>query len=158
MDMSNIDGYWHDSIALDYIYTLGVAGERFFREALNGRIMATRCDECSVAYLPPRLYCRRCFRRLDRWVEVEKRGIIYSYTYVSSGNSGNSGGNDDGDGGDDEGDGYIAYALIRFDGVDGGLICRIINKIEDLKIGVGVAVDIKVKEIAIVEFVAEIAG
>lgn len=141
--MSNIDGYWHDSIELDYVYTLGVAGERFFREALNGRIMASRCDECNRAYLPPRLYCSRCFKRLDRWVEVEKSGVLYSYTYVN-GNSNDS-----------YNDGCTAYALVRFNGVDGGLICKVINKIKDLKIGVTVAVDLKVKDDGMVEFVAE---
>ncbi|GBC72701.1 hypothetical protein HRbin04_00092 [archaeon HR04] len=136
MDMSNIDGYWHDSIQLDYVYTLGVAGERFFRETLNGRIMATRCDECNRAYLPPRIYCSRCFKRLDGWVEVERRGIIYSYTYVS----GNKG--------------YVFYTLVKFIGVDGGLICRVVNASPDIKIGMQVTVDI-VNRDGMVEFVVD---
>jgi len=74
--------YVYGEIPVNYAYTLGVAGERFFREIMeNGRFMGTRCPQCEYTYLPARLYCERCFAGLDdQWVEVSSRGTVEAFT------------------------------------------------------------------------------
>lgn len=74
--------YVYGEIPVNFAYTLGVAGERFFREIMeNGRFMGTRCRQCEYTYLPPRLYCERCFAGLgDQWVEVSSRGTVEAFT------------------------------------------------------------------------------
>ena len=48
------------------VYTVGIAGERFFRALKDeGKIMGTRCARCDVMYVPGRLYCEQCFSHLD---------------------------------------------------------------------------------------------
>jgi uncharacterized OB-fold protein len=62
-------------------YTYGVAGERFFREIKdNARIMGTICNNCSLTYVPARLFCERCFNKLEKWLEVNKKGLVHTYT------------------------------------------------------------------------------
>ncbi len=74
---------WKGEIPLQSRYTMGLAGERFFREIKdNTRLMATRCPQCDYTYLPPRAYCERCFAELTEWTEVPPRGTVYAYTVV----------------------------------------------------------------------------
>jgi len=62
-------------------YTAGVAGEKFLREIKdNGRLLATRCNNCQLNYLPPRIYCERCLSKLEEYVQIENTGIVQSYT------------------------------------------------------------------------------
>src|SRR5207247_10607474 len=65
-------------------YTAGVAGERFFQTLRSRGVLAvTRCAECQVTYLPPRLYCERCFADLSQaWAEVAPGGRVHTYTVV----------------------------------------------------------------------------
>jgi uncharacterized OB-fold protein len=74
-------GTWTGDMPVGQVYTAGLAGERFLRELMgHGRFLATRCDACRYTYLPPRLYCERCFGRLDRWLEVGPRGVVRAHT------------------------------------------------------------------------------
>lgn len=103
--------YWKGQIPMSYIYTAGRAGERFLRELINGKIYGTRCASCKVTYVPPRIYCERCFARLeDYYVDVGTKGTVHTFTQC-----------------------YETYeakrkekpsivALIKIDGTDGGLI------------------------------------
>ena len=41
----------------DYIYTPGVAGDKFFKALRDeGKFLATHCEPCNHTYLPPRMY------------------------------------------------------------------------------------------------------
>jgi uncharacterized OB-fold protein len=74
---------WQGAIPLQSRYSMGIAGERFFREIKdNARLLATYCPQCDYTYLPPRAYCERCFAELTDWVEVPPLGIVYSYTVL----------------------------------------------------------------------------
>lgn len=125
--MVRVNGHWSGSINLEYKYTAGVAGERFFREIKeHGRIMATRCTNCKLTYLPPKLYCERCFRKLEKWVRIDNKGTLYSYsaTYEKGRRS--------------------IYGLVKFKGVRGGLISKIVDaKLEKLTIGMPVKIHLK---------------
>ena len=121
------DGRWSDSIALEYKYTAGVCGERFLRELKQrSRITATRCTKCNLTYLPPRLYCERCFSRLTRWVRVNSKGTLYSYTITWEKKRRPS-----------------IYGLVKFAGIEGGLVNKIHAKLEDLRIDMKVIVKVE---------------
>ena len=74
---------WRGEIPLQNRYTMGLAGERFFREIKdNAKLLATYCPDCDYTYMPPRAYCERCFAELTEWVEVPNHGLVYAYTVV----------------------------------------------------------------------------
>src|SRR5205823_8698645 len=46
--------HWEGNLEADYIYTSGLAGERFFVALRDdGRLLAARCTACGLDYLPP---------------------------------------------------------------------------------------------------------
>lgn len=74
---------WEGDMPTQALYTFGIAGERFFREIQqNGQFLGTTCRACNITYVPPRLYCERCFAHLDEWVEVPATGRVHTYTIV----------------------------------------------------------------------------
>jgi uncharacterized OB-fold protein len=70
-------------------YTVGLAGEKFFREIKdNARLVASRCHKCDLNYLPPRIYCERCMSRLEEYVPIENLGNVATFTLCKSGADG----------------------------------------------------------------------
>ncbi|MBE0479564.1 MAG: Zn-ribbon domain-containing OB-fold protein [Dehalococcoidia bacterium] len=113
------------SIHIDYQWTAGIAGSRFFQELRdNARIMGTRCPKCGRVLVPPRIFCEECFVDAEEWVEVSSKGrlITFGETYLST-------------------DGTLLdkpwiLGIVKLDGADGGLIHYIGEaNPEDLKIG-----------------------
>ncbi len=91
----NIDNrYWNpgaEYFPVKNRYTAGVAGQRFFEELKeNGKIFGSRCEACSVTYVPARIYCERCFNRLEEkdWLDVGTEGMLFSFTVVHKNKSG----------------------------------------------------------------------
>ncbi|MEM3731691.1 MAG: Zn-ribbon domain-containing OB-fold protein [Candidatus Bathyarchaeia archaeon] len=125
--------HWMGHMETDYFYTLGIAGERFFKEIKeNGRIMGAKCPKCGVIFVPPKMYCEKCFEKLDEWVDVGKKGEIYTYTIAAV---------------DIEGkklEKPQIYALIKFEGTHGGLIHRI-GETEKVYMGMKVEAVLKPK-------------
>jgi uncharacterized OB-fold protein len=75
---------WYDSMPLESEYTVGIAGEKFFRAIKDrGVILGTVCSTCGLTYVPPSMYCERCFAELEEWVEVPHRGWVYTYTILT---------------------------------------------------------------------------
>ena len=76
--------HWPVTIEATYLYTSGVAGERFFNELKKtGKLLATECTGCGVEYLPPRIYCERCFADLSKtWHAVKPEGVVESFTVL----------------------------------------------------------------------------
>lgn len=109
----------------DYIYTAGVAGERFYIALRDEKkLLATRCDKCNITFMPPRLYCDKCFAELTNYFEVPSTGIIESYTITYFDRNGNPLGEPE------------VLAFVKIDKTDGGLIHRVGEiKPESLKIG-----------------------
>lgn len=67
----------------EYIYTVGVAGEIFFKNLKEkGVLTGGRCKKCNIIYMPARAYCELCFSEITEWVEFEPRGLIETYTIV----------------------------------------------------------------------------
>jgi uncharacterized OB-fold protein len=102
---------------VQYLYTAGVAGERFFQTVkTKGVFMATTCRECRITYLPPRVYCERCFADLsETWSQVPSTGRVYTYTVVHQDQDGQPV------------DPPQIVAFVRMDGTDGGLIGRLVK-------------------------------
>jgi len=123
--------HWLGDMETDYVYTLGVAGERFFKELKQkGTIMGAKCPRCDIVYVPPRMYCERCFEKLEEWVDVGNKGWVYTFTIATV--------NIDGS----KLEKPVIYALIRFDGVHGGLVHKI-GEAEEVRIGMRVEAVLK---------------
>lgn len=127
---------WKGEIPLSYVYTAGVAGEKFLRSIKDsGRIVGTRCKKCSVTYVPPRIYCERCFQNLSEWVEVGRHGTVHSYTTVWLGLDGQRLERPD------------IVAFVKLQGTSGGLVHRL-GEIgpADVRIGMEVEAIFKAKK------------
>jgi uncharacterized OB-fold protein len=97
---------WSDKIPLHYIYTAGIAGQSFMDGLKNGRIIVSRCDVCHTSYLPPKLYCVHCFRKVDSFIQVKGKGRVRAVTRA---------------GGKGPRRGEL-YCYVTFEGIEGGLI------------------------------------
>jgi len=119
----------------DYIYTPGVAGDKFFKALRDeGKFLATHCEPCDHTYLPPRMYCERCFSKLDKWVEAEPTGFVDTFSLL----------NEDRDG--EKLPEPVLVAFIRIDKTNGGVIHRLGGvDFESAKIGMKVKAVMKDK-------------
>jgi uncharacterized protein len=105
--------HWTDSIPLEYHYTAGVAGEEFRRELkATGRFLISKCAKCKNSYIPARMFCPSCFVEMKETKPLDKPGYIYSFTTVNRNRTGES-------------SAAITIALIKFEGVEGGIIHRL---------------------------------
>jgi uncharacterized OB-fold protein len=103
--------YWEGQIPMSYIYTVGRAGEKFFREMINGKILGAKCNSCNLIYVPPRIYCERCFERLeDNYLEVGTKGKVHTFTQCYETYEGIRKENPS------------IVAVIRIDGTEGGFV------------------------------------
>ena len=95
-------------------YTVGIAGEKFFREIMeNGRLTASHCPKCNLNYLPPRIYCEKCLSKLDEYVPIDNSGTVEAFTMCHQ---------------DAEGKELaqpVGVALVRFQGAHGGIVHKI---------------------------------
>ena len=105
---------WRGDVEADYLYTSGVAGERFFlglRDA--GKIFAANCASCDLTYMPPRMYCEVCMSPLEKWTEVTGPATVEGVTVSHV----------------DEHGGRLAkpqvWAILRWPGIRGGLVHRL---------------------------------
>ncbi len=72
--------HWTDAIPLHYEYTAGVAGEKFLRGLIEGKILSSLCTNCDIAYLPPKMYCTNCYGGLTQYKNVGTQGRIAALT------------------------------------------------------------------------------
>ena len=74
---------WHGDIPIHHRYTLGVAGERFFKAMRDERmLLASRCPNCGQSFLPPKIYCEVCFQQTADWLPVEGPGYLKTFTLL----------------------------------------------------------------------------
>ncbi len=127
---------WYDNMPIESLYTVGIAGEKFFRSLKDqGVILGTVCPRCDLTYLPPAMYCERCLGELDEWVEVGNRGTVHTFTvlWVSLEN--------------EPLDEPQILALVKMDGVHGGVVHRLGEvKPEEVEIGMQVEAAFKPKK------------
>jgi len=123
--------YWTDTIPLVYEYTAGVAGEKFLRGLQEGRILCSRCPKCGTRYLPPKMYCVKCFQKVGTYREVASAGTVSALTESY----------EEFDGSRRRRPQPMAY--ITFKGITGGMIHRVSGR--GLKVGSRVAPRFKPK-------------
>ena len=118
----------YDNMPIESVYTVGIAGEKFLRAIKDqGAIMGAVCPTCDLTYLPPMMYCERCFAELEEWVEVGTKGTVYCYTILGVSLE------------EEPLEEPQILALIRMEGVHGGLVQRLGEvKPEDVEIGMAV--------------------
>ncbi|MGZ4110269.1 MAG: Zn-ribbon domain-containing OB-fold protein, partial [Actinomycetota bacterium] len=63
-----------------YSWDAGVAISRFLDGLKAGRILARECRSCGRVLVPPRMFCERCFRPTDAWVEVPDTGTVETFS------------------------------------------------------------------------------
>ena len=114
-------------IALPYTWWAGEVGSRFLSTLRDEqKILGNRCATCNTVYVPPRKNCGRCFREIDQWVELGNEGVVQAHTIVRFQ--------------------YplqpaktpFAYAVIKLDRADVGLVHIIRDRVDELKNGVRV--------------------
>ncbi|HEX9341097.1 MAG TPA: Zn-ribbon domain-containing OB-fold protein [Thermoplasmata archaeon] len=126
---------WEGNMEADYIYTSGVAGERFFVALRDeGRLLATRCTACGLDYLPPRIFCEVCFAELTESVPVPPEGRIASVTVAHQDRTG-----------------ALAsppqvWVFVTFKGVRGGLLHRFLGAPDAPRPGTRVRVRLRPRE------------
>ncbi|MDA4135873.1 MAG: cobalt transporter ApaG [Thaumarchaeota archaeon] len=101
---------WVDSIPFHYEYTAGVAGEKFLRGLIDGKILAAYCPNCKEAALPARMYCVDCYGETTKLIRVDQVGVVKAITRTGGG-AGER----------------VAFAFIEFPEVKGGIVHRLIG-------------------------------
>ena len=116
------------SIPIHHRYTLGVAGDRFFKEMRDGkRLLASRCPKCQDSFLPPKMYCERCFEETTDWTAVERPGYVKSFTILHLSLD------------EEPLEEPVVVAFVAWEGLRGGLIHRVSDvRPGFLKIGMAV--------------------
>ncbi len=74
-------GFFEGEIPVNYQYTLGIAGDRFFSTLKEkGDFIASKCPDCGRLFVPPSLFCEECFVEIKEYVSVGLEGELYSFT------------------------------------------------------------------------------
>ncbi|HEY2811945.1 MAG TPA: Zn-ribbon domain-containing OB-fold protein [Acidimicrobiales bacterium] len=56
--------------------------EPFWLAAVEGRVVASKCDNCGTVVLPPKPYCFECNGESFTWVDLPGTGTIYTFTII----------------------------------------------------------------------------
>jgi len=111
-----------------YEWDAGIAVGRFLEGLRRGRILGRSCSGCGRVLVPPRMFCERCFRATDAWVEVGSTGTVQTYSVC-----------------------HVAWdmrpletpqmpAVISIDGSDGGFL-HLLGEVDPNDVTVGMAVE-----------------
>lgn len=124
---------WIGHMEADYIYTTGIAGDKFFKNLRDrGKFSATCCPKCDIRYIPPRMYCEHCFEELENWKELDPNGSVETFTIAHI----------------DEKNKRLkkprVWAYIKIDGSDGGIIHNL-EEINPGEIKIGMKVEAVLK-------------
>lgn len=75
---------WVSERELKLRYVISVDGiKEFFEGLLKGKVMATKCKQCSALYFPPQNYCHACNAVNMDWVELSGEGELLTFTKIS---------------------------------------------------------------------------
>jgi len=125
---------WEGDMPTQGRYTAGIAGEKFFRQIQeHGKFLGTVCPACGITYVPPRLYCERCFAHLEKLVEVPTTGRVHTFTVIHL-----------------DLDGKMLsepriLAFVQIDDTDGGLV-HYLGEVEPDQVYIGMCVEAVFKD------------
>jgi uncharacterized OB-fold protein len=126
--------YIYGDFPVEYLYTAGEALEPFFKTIKEkGRFTGVRCDGCGFTYVPPTIFCERCFQRINDTVTVENSGIIESFTISFLDVDGNCL------------DEPVIWGLIRLHGATTTMFHRLLCDPDELDLGLEVIAKFKPK-------------
>ncbi|HKW43776.1 MAG TPA: Zn-ribbon domain-containing OB-fold protein [Thermoplasmata archaeon] len=124
--------HWEGNVEADYIYTSGIAGERFFVALRDsGRLLASRCEACDLNYLPPRIFCEDCFAELTDYVDVPAEGRVAAFTAARLDRTGATL------------EPPQLWAFVTFDTIKGGLVHRLLVPPDAARTGMKVRVKLR---------------
>lgn len=111
-------------IKVPYTWSVGEVGSRFLVALRDDqKIIGNRCGECKTVFVPPRMNCGKCFKRITDWVDLSPEGIVEAYTIVRFAYP------------LQPAEPPYAYALIKLDGADVGFLHIIREDLDRLKKG-----------------------
>ncbi|MCX7704037.1 MAG: Zn-ribbon domain-containing OB-fold protein, partial [Planctomycetota bacterium] len=63
----------------------GYAISRFLDGLKDGKILGVKCNKCKRVVTPPRIFCEKCFKEMDEWVELKDTGTVntFSICYIT---------------------------------------------------------------------------
>jgi len=126
---TTVPGFWEGNIPVNYVYTYGLAGEKFFRAIKDkGTFLATYCPHCDISFVPPKIYCDRCFEQLEKFIDVGTVGYVETFTLSFENMDGSK-----------KTEPKIV-AMVRIGDTDGGLIHYLTDVSID-EVGIGMAVE-----------------
>ena len=69
-----------------YAWAAGIAISAFLEGLKRGKILGRKCVGCGRVLVPPRMFCERCFRPTDEWVELPGTGVVetFSVSYIDT--------------------------------------------------------------------------
>lgn len=75
----------HDSLNAEFAWDTGIAIGRYLRGLKEGIILGSYCSHCRRTVVPPRIVCEWCFNPMDKYVPLEDKGTVntYSLCYVT---------------------------------------------------------------------------
>ena len=123
-------------IEQEYSWSAGIAGSRFLQELKeNGRIVGTKCSFCKRTVLPPRIFCEKCFNKMEEWEVLSDEGTVYTFCISNVGIQA------------EKLEKPVIVAIINIDGAEGG-IYHYLGEVDekDVKIGMRVKAVFKNKE------------
>ncbi len=112
-------------------YTAGVAGEEFFQNLKQERLVASRSTTTKKTYLPARLFDETNFERLKTEKVVPQEGTIACFTHAHLDMDGKKLSKPE------------VVGFIKFKGIEGGLVHKITGATHSLKIGAKVKAQFK---------------
>ena len=89
-EQRNVDiSIWLGDIPVGHTYTMGVAGDVFFRKLRDaGELTASVYEGSNTAHIPPQIYCPKSFAPVKRYKKVGPKGTINTFTIVTRGRDG----------------------------------------------------------------------
>lgn len=85
-DIKSVEG----DFPVYFSYTMGKAGTTFFTNLKNeGKLTGGKCKKCGKIYVPPRVYCEKCFEEIEDFIQLQPEGVLESWTIVKRDSYGN---------------------------------------------------------------------
>ena len=74
--------YFTPVVPVDFGYNnrVGPYIERYLDNLKEKKIMGVKCPGCRSVFVPPRMYCGKCEKKLEDWVEVAQEGTLENFT------------------------------------------------------------------------------